>query len=81
MTDNYAVTADELKQYVERAEAQQARIKDEQEVLSQIFAEAKSNGYDVAVMKKVIARRKKRADEIAEEDAVMTLYLETLGMV
>lgn len=81
MTDNYTVTADELKQYVERAEAQQARIKDEQEVLSQIFADAKSNGYDVAVMKKVIARRKKRADEIAEEDAVMTLYLETLGMV
>lgn len=81
MTNAHAVTAEELKQYVERAEAQQARIKDEQEVLSQIFAEAKSNGYDVAVMKKVIARRKKRADEIAEEDAVMTLYCETLGMV
>lgn len=81
MTNAHAVTAEELKQYVERAEAQQARIKDEQEALSQIFAEAKSNGYDVAVMKKVIARRKKRADEIAEEDAVMTLYCETLGMV
>jgi uncharacterized protein (UPF0335 family) len=81
MTNAHAVTAEELKQYVERAEAQQARIKDEQEVLSQIFADAKSNGYDVAVMKKVIARRKKRADEIAEEDAVMTLYCETLGMV
>lgn len=81
MMNAHAVTAEELKQYVERAEAQQARIKDEQEALSQIFAEAKSNGYDVAVMKKVIARRKKRADEIAEEDAVMTLYCETLGMV
>lgn len=81
MDNAHAVAADVLRSYVERAEAQQVRIKDEQEVLSQIFAEAKSNGYDVAVMKKVIARRKKRADEIAEEDAVMTLYCETLGMV
>lgn len=81
MDNAHAVAADVLRSYIERAEAQQARIKDEQESLSQIFAEAKSNGYDVAVMKKVIARRKKRADEIAEEDAVMTLYCETLGMV
>ena len=44
------------------------------------MAEAKGSGYDTKVMKKVIARRKRRADDIAEEEAVMDLYLAALGM-
>jgi len=81
MTDTYAVTADELRQFIERAEAQIASNQDGAEVLKEIFTEAKDRGYDTAVMKKVIALRKRKPDEIAEEEAVMELYLHALGMV
>jgi len=81
MTDTYAVTADELRQFIERAEAQIASNQYGAEVLKEIFTEAKDRGYDTAVMKKVIALRKRKPDEIAEEEAVMELYLHALGMV
>ena len=81
MTDPYAVTADELRSFIERAEAQIASNQDGAEVLKEIFAEAKNRGYDTAVMKKVIALRKRKPDEIAVEEAVMELYKSALGMV
>ena len=40
--DAYNVTADELRGFVERIEAQNARIKDETEARKEIFAEAKA---------------------------------------
>lgn len=78
MTDQ--VTADELRQFIERAEAQIAANVDGAEDLKQIFSEAKGRGYDAAVMRKVIALRKRKPDEIAEEEAVLELYLGALGM-
>ncbi len=78
MTDT--VTADELRQFIERAEAQIAANADGAEDLKQIFSEAKSRGYDPSVMRKVIALRKRKPDEIAEEEAVMELYKSALGM-
>lgn len=47
----------------------------------ELFAEAKGRGYDTKVMKKVIALRKRKPDEIAEEDAILDLYKSALGMI
>ena len=44
------------------------------------MAEAKGRGYDTKVMKKVIALRKRKPDEIAEEEAVLDMYKSALGM-
>ena len=44
------------------------------------LAEAKARGYDTKVMRKVIALRKRDADDIAEEEAVLEMYKEALGM-
>ena len=44
------------------------------------MAEAKGRGYDTKVMRKVIALRKRKPDEIAEEEAVLELYKAALGM-
>lgn len=81
MTDTYAVTADELRSLIERAEAQIASNQEGAEVLKEIFSEAKDRGYDTAVMKKVIALRKRKPDEIAEEEAILELYKSAMGMV
>lgn len=80
VTDSYNVTADELRQFIERAEQLAAQKKDVAEQEKELFAEAKGRGYDTKVMRKVIALRKREPDEIAEEEAVMEMYQSALGM-
>ena len=81
MTDQtYTVTADELRQFIERAEQLAAEKQDIAEQSKEVFAEAKARGYDTAVMRKIIALRKRRADDIAEEEAIMDMYRSALGM-
>jgi uncharacterized protein (UPF0335 family) len=78
--DPYAVTADELRQFVERAEELNAETKDIAEQRKELFAEAKGRGYDTKVIRKIIAYRKRKADDIAEEQALLQMYGTALGM-
>lgn len=78
--DAYNVTAEELRQFVERfehLEAEKADIADQQK---EVMAEAKGRGYDTKVLRKIIALRKRKPDDIAEEEAVLELYKSALGM-
>lgn len=79
-TGAYNVTADELRQFIERAEQLEAEKRDINEQEKELFAEAKGRGYDTKIMRKVIALRKRKPDEIAEEEAVMDMYKSALGM-
>jgi uncharacterized protein (UPF0335 family) len=78
--DTYRVTADELRQFIERIERLDAEKKDLAEQQKEVMAEAKGRGYDTKVMRKVIALRKRDKDDIAEEEAVLEMYKEALGM-
>ncbi|WP_435168135.1 DUF2312 domain-containing protein [Falsirhodobacter sp. 1013] len=78
--DSYNVTADELRQFIERFEQLEAEKKDVNEQQKELMAEAKGRGYDTKVMKKVIALRRRKPDEIAEEEAIMDMYKAALGM-
>ena len=78
--DPYAVTADELRQFIERFEQLESEKKDIAELQKQLMGEAKGRGYDTRVMRKVIALRKRKPDELAEEEAVLDLYKTALGM-
>jgi uncharacterized protein (UPF0335 family) len=80
-TDAYRVTADELRQFIERAEQLAAEKKDIAAQEKDLFAEAKGRGYDTKVMRMIIALRKRKPDDIAEEEAVLDLYKAALGMV
>lgn len=80
MTKDYSITAEELQQIVDRIEAQDARISDETEARKAIYAGAKASGFDVKVLRKVVALRKKQADDLANEEAIETMYREALGM-
>lgn len=79
-TDAYNVTADELRQFIERYEQLESEKKDVAEQQKELMAEAKGRGYDTAVMKRVIALRKRSADDIAEEESILELYKSALGM-
>jgi uncharacterized protein (UPF0335 family) len=76
----YRVTADELRQFIERYERLEQEKKDIAEAQKEVMAEAKGRGYDTKVMRKVIALRKRDKDDIAEEEAVLEMYMEALGM-
>jgi len=77
---SYRVTADELRQFVERYERLEAEKKDIAEQQKEVMAEAKGRGYDTKVLRKVVALRKRDKDDIAEEEAVLEMYKEALGM-
>lgn len=81
VTDAYTVTADELRQFVERAEQLASEKKDVAEQEKELFAEAKGRGYDTKIMRKIIAERKRKPDDVAEENAIMEMYRSALGMV
>lgn len=80
MTDQYKITADELTQFVERIEALNAEIADISEDRKEVFAEMKGRGYCTKTIRKIVALRKKQADEIAEEEAIEAMYREALGL-
>ena len=76
----YRVTADELRQFIERFERLEMERKDLLDQQKEVLAEAKSRGYDIRVIKKVMAIRRRDPQEVLEEDAVLDLYKEALGM-
>ena len=80
MNDAYNVTAEELRQFIERYERLEEEKKDVASSQKEVMAEAKGRGYDTKVMKKIIAIRKRKADAIAEEEAVLEMYKSALGM-
>jgi uncharacterized protein (UPF0335 family) len=77
---SYRVTADELRQFIERFERLDAEKKDLAEQQKEVMAEAKGRGYDTKVLRKLVAMRRRDRDDLAEEEAVLDLYKEALGM-
>ncbi len=77
---HYRVTANELRQFIERFERLDAEKKDLADQQKEVMAEAKSRGYDTKIIRKVVALRKKDPQEISEEEAILELYKEALGM-
>jgi uncharacterized protein (UPF0335 family) len=78
--DRYRITAAELRQFVERFERLEAEKKDIADQQKEVLAEARARGYDVKVMKKLIALRRREPAEVSEEEAILQLYREALGM-
>ena len=77
---SYRVTADELRQFIERIERLDAEKKDLAEQQKEVMAEAKGRGYDTKVLRKLISIRRRDANDIAEEEAILEMYKEALGM-
>ncbi|MFA6966129.1 DUF2312 domain-containing protein [Bosea sp. (in: a-proteobacteria)] len=73
------VQGDQLKSIVERIERLEEEKKTISDDIKEVYSEAKGNGFDVAVLRKVIAIRKRDANERAEEDAILDLYLQAVG--
>lgn len=75
-----AVARDQLKAFIDRIERMEEEKKAISDDIRDIYGEAKSSGFDSKILRKVIAIRKQDADKRAEEDAILDLYLVSLGM-
>jgi uncharacterized protein (UPF0335 family) len=76
----YSATGAELRAFIERFERLEAEKKDAADGQKEVMAEAKGRGYDTKVLRKLIAERKRDANDLAEEQAVMEMYRAALGM-
>jgi len=70
-----------LKATVERIE----RLEEEKKVIasdiSDVYREAKGNGFDTKALRKIIAMRKMDANTRQEQESLIDTYLHALGMV
>ena len=73
------VAAGQLRAFIERIERLEEEKKTIADDIKEVYAEAKGNGYDVKVLRKVVALRKRDLDERKEEEAILDLYLQAVG--
>lgn len=71
---------EELLSFIERFEHFEEEVKELKENQKEVLAEAKGRGYDVAVIRRIIAERKKDPEDLAEQEAVYELYKTAIGM-
>lgn len=81
MANVAGITGAQLKQYIEKIE----RLEEEKAGISadirEIFAEAKGNGFDTKVMRQILKIRKMDREELAEQEELLLLYCQALGMM
>ena len=76
-----SVAQDQIRAFIERIERMEEEKRAIAEDIKEIYAEAKGNGFDTKILRKVISIRKKDRHEREEEEAMLDLYLQALGML
>lgn len=71
----------QLRSLVERIE----RLEEEKKTIAgdikEVYAEAKGNGFDTKILRKVVSLRKKEAAEREEEQSLLDIYMQALDML
>lgn len=74
------VIADQLVQYIQRIERLEEEKSDIAAAIREVYAEAKANGYEPKVMRQLIKLRKMDPHEVDEQESLLDLYKNALGM-
>ncbi|QLP98912.1 MAG: DUF2312 domain-containing protein [Rhodoblastus sp.] len=74
------VDAGHLRAFIERIEKLEEEKKAISDDIKDVYGEAKATGYDVKVMRKVVSARRQDRDKRREEEEILDLYLNALGM-
>jgi uncharacterized protein (UPF0335 family) len=70
----------QLRTIIERVERLETEIAELNSDKSDIFKEAKANGFDVKAIRKIVAMRRQDADKRREEETILQLYANALGL-
>jgi len=74
------VVKEQLEQYISKIERLEQEKVDLSQEVKDIFQDASSHGFDVKAMKAVLKLKKLDKDKLAEQDAMLELYRDTLGI-
>jgi uncharacterized protein (UPF0335 family) len=81
MLDKPKVARDQLRSVVERIE----KLEEEKSTIGgdirEVYSEAKSSGFDLKALRRVVSLRKKDFQQRQEEDAILETYMSALGML
>ncbi len=80
MTTLQVTAQKRLRSHIEAIERLQTQQRELGEDISECMREAKGEGFDPKIIRKVLAIRKKSKAEWAEEEAILSTYLSALGM-
>lgn len=81
MTPTDTTTAQQLRSIIERIERMEEEKANLAADIKDIYAEAKSNGFDVKALREIVRLRKKDDHKRMEEEAVLATYMSALGMI
>jgi uncharacterized protein (UPF0335 family) len=74
------VESGQLRAFVERIERLEEEKRTIADDIKDVYAEAKGNGFDVKIMRKVVSLRRQDLNKRREEEEILDLYLAALGM-
>ena len=80
-TDVGGIAADRLKSFVERVERLESEKQGLQEDIKEVFAEMKGAGFDTKAVRQIIRLRKMDKADRQEQEAILELYKEAVGLV
>lgn len=72
-------TGEKLSAIIERVERLEEEKKATSDDIKDIYAEAKSNGFDTKVLRKIVALRRRDKEEVQEENELLGTYLHAIG--
>ena len=79
MSDN--ISKDQLMAFIERIE----RLEEDKAAVAgdikEVYAEAKGTGFETKIIRKIVSLRRKSKEERQEEEALLTLYMSSIGMI
>ncbi|NNC47590.1 MAG: DUF2312 domain-containing protein [Sphingomonas sp.] len=75
-----AIAADQLKLFIERIERLEEEKKAIADDISDVYKEAKANGYDAKIMRTIVRLRKMESHELQEQDALIETYRAAVGL-
>lgn len=80
MPDSGGIAADRLRSFIERIERLEEEKKGLADDVKEIYAEAKGTGFDTKIMRQIIRLRKMEQADRQEQEALLELYRQALGM-
>ena len=79
-TNNGGVKSGQLRAFVERIERLEEEKRTMADDIKDVYAEAKGNGFDVKILRKVVSLRRQDLNKRREEEEILDLYMSALGM-
>jgi len=81
MVETGGIAADALRSYIERIERLEEEKKALADDIKDIYAEAKSTGFDAKIIHQIVRLRKMDENDRQEQEALLDLYTHALGMI